>query len=490
MTTWSAVVDAAVVGAGRGGLPETAAVLAPLTTRGPDAGARLLDTAAAVSRARRAGYRPASAGDLAAPEPAEPDGRPPVSPPAARRLGQLLAGERGELVMEWLRLLAGTGRRPPDVLVPDLLSAGAYHADLRPALGLVLGPLAAWLASANAEWDWATSVGREPRPPAWSAWKVASHRDRREMLSRLRHIDPAAGRDLVESTWSGDSARDRAAFVAALAAGLSLADERLLELARSDRSGEVRLAAAGLLARLPGSALSRRATARAAAVVEVSHAITGRRLAASPPSEATPEMIADGIDPSPPRGTGRRAWLLRQVVAAAPVAWWPSHTGLSPPELIRLAGRSDWSTALERGWTDAAVRDRDAAWIGALLERPDGADRAVFQALRPADRDRWLREHPDSPLLGAVDLVPAPWSPGLSAAARRWIAGLAVTDPRQAPEARRLMRAAAIRLEPPAGPELDLTEVHPRLLDGWDEMLETLSIRAAMRRELAEEPTS
>jgi hypothetical protein len=489
MTTWSALVDAAIVGAGRAEPPEIDPMLAPLTTNVPDEGIRLLNSAAAVSRARRAGYRPADGNGRAAPEVADQDDRPPVSPAAARRLGELLAAERGALVSEWLRLLAGTGRRPPDVLVPDLLMAGSLHADLRRTLGPALGPLATWLARANPEWSWATGISQGAGRPDVSSWKTAAHGERLDMLRSLRSLDPTAGRDLVESTWSGDSARDRAAFVAELAAELTPDDEQLLEMARSDRSGEVRQGGARLLARLAGSAFSQRAAARAAAIVEVAHGPAGERLSVSPPAEAAPEMLADGIVPTPPRGTGERAWLLRQLVAAAPAAWWRDYAGMSPRRLLLLAARTDWRLTLEQGWADAAIRDRDAAWIGALLDRADGGDRALFQALHPVDRDQWLREHPDSPMLGALDLVPGPWSPELSAAARRWLAGLAVTDPRQAPEARRLMRAAAVRLEPPIPPDLDLSQVHPRLLESWDDMLETLSIRAAMRRELTEEPT-
>jgi hypothetical protein len=55
---------------------------------------------------------------------------------------------------------------------------------------------------------------------------------------------------------------------------------------------------------------------------------------------------------------------------------------------------------------------------------------------------------------------------------------------------RRLLRLAAARLDPPAMPELDPAEVHPQLANAWAAMMNTLSIRAAMRRELAEESTS
>ena len=286
------------------------------------------------------------------------------------------------------------------------------------------------------------------------------------------------------STWATDTARDRTAFVVTLGTGLGPDDEELLDRGLADKRGEVRVAAAGLLARLPGSRFSGRATGRAAAAVTVLRSMTGRKLVAIAPDEATPDLLADCIDPSPPRATGRRSWLLRQIVAAAPSAWWPGHTGLAPSELLALAAGTEWATALEFGWTDGAIRDADVAWLTALLDRR--ADRAVFQALPVADREDWLRRHPDSPLFAALDLVPAPWSAGLSEVVCARLTSLAAIDPRQSPETRRLLRVAALRLAPDAA-QLDPELVHSRLLDSWAEMLTTLSIRAAMYRELNQE---
>ena len=488
---WTALVDVAVVGAGRASVPPAPPLLAGLSDGAADETARLLSVAAAASRGRRAGYQPADARDAAAPEPAPADARPEVSGAATRRLSDLLAADRTELVLEWLRMLSRTGRRPPDALVPTLLTAAGISRDLRDSVTGLVGPLAGWLAAANPEWAWvaALSPGGQPDP---AAWPTSSHRERRALLESLRRADPAAGREVVLSTWDTDTARDRTAFIVALGTGLGPGDEELLDRGLADKRGEVRLAAAGLLARLPGSRFSSRATGRAAVAVTVlpstgQRSVTGRKVVAVAPDEATPEMLADCIEPSPPRATGRRSWLLRQIVAAAPAAWWPGHTGLAPSELLTLAAGTEWATALELGWTDGAIRDADPAWLTALLDRR--ADRAVFQALPAADREDWLRRHPDSLLFAALDLVPAPWSAGLSDVVRARLTSLATVDPRQSPDSRRLLRLAALRLAPDAGPQLDPAQVHPRLLDSWAEMLSTLSIRAAMRRELEEEPT-
>lgn len=497
MSFWTELVDAAVLGS-RAALPSPPPSLVGLAldggppaggpaAGGPAAGgAALLRLAAVASLARRACYSPAEA-DLNAPDAAPPDHRPGVSVAARLRLTDLLADEREELVTEWLRLLAGTGCRPPEALLPDLLWRAAGSHQIREALIPVLGPLAAWLAAANPGWDWAITAGQAGQPDL-DTWTTASHGARREMLDQVRRTDPGTGRDLVAATWQGDSPRDRTAFIVGLAIGLGADDEPLLDRALSDSRGEVRQAAACLLAKLPGSAFSMRAAARAAAAVQVRKA-----LVVTPPAEATKEMVADGIDTRPPKGTGLQAWLLRQVVATAPAAWWTEYAGLPPADLLAIAAPTPWAAVLEAGWTECATRDADAPWLTALLDQPgrqaDETAAALLKALPVAERDTWLDTHPDSPLFPAIELVPAPWSARLSAVTRDRIVDLAAPgrQERHPARVRRLLRVAAARLDPPAMPSP--AEMQPLLANAWAEMMDTLSIRAAMRRELAEEPT-
>jgi hypothetical protein len=494
MSYWPELVDAAVLGSGRAAPPAPkAGVLDGAAGPAPE----LLDLAALTSRARRAGYVAAAAADRQAPEPAPLDDRPLVTAAAARRLAELIETGELDLVIEWMRLLAASGRQPPAALLPELLTIATKSARARTAITPALGPLAAWLARANPAWHW---VSAHTAPPDVSTWTTETHAVRREMLARLRRADPEQARELVLSTWSGDSARDRAAFLAALTDGLRPDDEPLLNRALADRSTEVRRTAADLLARLPGSAFSRRAAARAAETVRVIPGPDWPHLVVTPPADATEEMRADGIDPSPPKGAGRQAWLLRQVVAAAPAASWPAE----PAALLARAASHEWATPLMTGWTDAAVRDRDRLWVEALLvlaapglARSDFTARntRLLAALSEADLASWLAANPDSPVFNAVELVPAPWPPDLSATVRGKIVSLADADQESDRPlgVSKLLRLAATRLEPPSLPELpELPDppglyASPVVASAWAYLMTTLSVRAAMRRELAEE---
>ena len=42
------------------------------------------------------------------------------------------------------------------------------------------------------------------------------------------------------------------------------------------------------------------------------------------PEELDPAWVADGLDPHPPKGVGRTAWVLQQVMALGPPEIWPT----------------------------------------------------------------------------------------------------------------------------------------------------------------------
>ncbi len=107
-----------------------------------------------------------------------------------------------------------------------------------------------------------------PAGAAQTVWQTGRKSTRSLLLRKLRETDPALALGLVASTWSEESAEERAAFLKMLAAGLSMADEPFLEDSLDDRSREVRRVAAGLLARLPGSRLVQRQLERAQACIK------------------------------------------------------------------------------------------------------------------------------------------------------------------------------------------------------------------------------
>jgi hypothetical protein len=157
-TEWSTLVTTAVLGAERHPLPSAVEGW----DRWPgdaDPAVALLDRAAAVVVARRAGAMAAAAPQWPLPE-APPDSRPPCSAECARRLGRLVGGEHDILLGEWLHLCDQAGMQLPAALLPALLLRGRRRPDLDQVVRRLAGPRASWLAQAVPE------LGVKPMPAA------------------------------------------------------------------------------------------------------------------------------------------------------------------------------------------------------------------------------------------------------------------------------------------------------------------------------------
>jgi hypothetical protein len=358
----------------------------------------LLDRAAALTAARRAGRLPGHA--LGPAEQALADPRPPVGPAATERLGRMLRGTRTALLPEWLRAAAERGKRPPDQLLPALLSLARSTPLIRPLLAD--NPRARWLAALNPDWSFPEfAAATDP-----ATWRLGSLAERRAYLAGLRATDPAAARELVSA--AGHTAAERAEFIAVLADRLSPDDEPLLERALDDRAADVRARAADLLTRLPASRYTTRMTER-------------RDVILNGPAIVPP-------DPEPRDAiTGSPRARVHEVAARAPL----------PPDPERLLSLDlgEWAGPLVTGWVRAAIIRRDPQWttelIGYLL---DSRDRETLYTLLDALPVPWPRDLTEEILRrGGTTAL-------LSLAANRGDPSLGAEAPDDAPELVRVLR--------------------------------------------------
>jgi hypothetical protein len=385
MANWKDLVTASLIGTERAVVPPADVPGLPaVEDDAADPAAVLLDRAALLTAARRAGRRPGRAEPLPA---CEPDPRPAVSPPAAARLARILGGERPDLLTEWLTAIAARGLRPPPQLLPALLDrarrAGSADSRLVAEAG---GPRARWLAGLNPDWEFAA----RPAPTGPDAWRFGDAGQRRHYLASLLSREPDAARELIAGSWDAAASADRVMFLSVLADGFGSADEPLLQAALNDRSEEVRSRAANLLARLPGSELGQRLAERALRCVRLDHAARGPRLLVTPPSAVHTQRD--------------RASLLLEVVAWTPLRAWTDTFGLTAAQIVVLPS-GDWAPVLFTGWSRAAIAQRDRDWTAALISRavtgrPPGTA-TEFEALRQLARRA-------DPLLGAPGTLPEP----------------------------------------------------------------------------------
>lgn len=170
---WSALVGAAVLGTDRRPTPPPRPGWDAWATA-TDPAVALLDRAAAVVVARRAGAcpEPAPAVDLPL---APADARPPCPPMCAARLSRLLAGEHDELLPEWFERCEAAGVQLPWASLPALLLRGRRHPRLDVVVRRLSAGRAAWLAEVVPELgvrpvpqavpDQAPPFARPPQPP-------------------------------------------------------------------------------------------------------------------------------------------------------------------------------------------------------------------------------------------------------------------------------------------------------------------------------------
>jgi hypothetical protein len=334
-----------------------------------DAETQLLDAAGVLTLYARAGARPQRG--KSTPLPVPPDERPVCTPRAAALLATVLDSGARDHLAEWLELAAARGNRPPAHQLPKLLDLAAARRELRLAVEGVIDRRGRWMRQFNPRWQ----TSAEPAEAPENAWQVGTKAQRAELLRTLRATAPARVRELVQSTWSVDAADERAEWVVQLAAGLSGDDEPFLESCLDDRSSKVREAAAKLLARLPQSRFVERMIERAAPLLTFTPATSGSTLkqtrgtkggfVVTLPESFDKSMQRDGLSEKPPPKLGPKQWLLLQIVACVPLAYWTRTTGATAAQLIE-ALPEDFTELLLSAWMRALAHGPEPLWIEPL----------------------------------------------------------------------------------------------------------------------------
>jgi len=432
---WDELVSTAIVGTTAQAAPITAVsdgLSAALAGLNPDdREAHLLAAAGLTAMWRLAGARPAR-DSRPVPDPCEPESAPTLGPRASHYLERMLAGQFQEVLPEFLEAMSSPTKVVPPELVPDLLEKARENAPLRRFLPKVTGRRGQWLAAKNPLWrDLAAA-------PDEAVWETGKSDERVALLSHLRATNPGRAIELLASTWKQESAKDRPIFLAQLSNGLGLEDEPFLEEALTDNRIEVRRAATGLLARLPGSRLSAEAREILFSSIELKTRLLGKsKLEISLTDDLPNRLKAARIDLESVPGSaafktlGQKAKLLYQIVAITPPAAWTDRFERAPERLVEAARESDWSVALMAGWTEALARHPQAEWTQSLIRlnlSPSTFEPALApvpeSAMKALPRDtaeeliaEALKFEPiigDHPALLLIAAFPGPWSERLS----------------------------------------------------------------------------
>lgn len=329
----------------------------------PDREGSLLSAAAVVALYRSAGTAP-PADTQALPEACADDEASRGSVESGRHLTLMLEGEFSEVLPEWFAAMKQAGKRVAEEHLPALLDYGREEVSLRGMIAGVLGRRGEWLATQNPDWSYAL------HKDARDVWETGSREERILLLEDLRKVDPTRARELVATTWTQESARDRVAFLEKFALSLNAGDEAFLDEALHDRSAEVRRVARPLLAALP-SQFSARVKDLANQLLSFKKPLIGKsHIEVSLPDDPIAWLKTNGVEiDTPPRtrAVGPKAWALKSLISLVPIAHWNELWQKTPLEIIRAADETDWRESFIAGFSVAAQRDRNADWIETLV---------------------------------------------------------------------------------------------------------------------------
>jgi hypothetical protein len=355
----------------------------------------LLEGAALLTAARRAGGQPVRG--VPAPTPAPDEPLTVVGGRLADQVDALLSGNEAVLLEHLLAGLRTRGLVLPVRHGVQLLDLARTRPWLRAAAAAVVGERGRWLAEQNPAWSWVTDLvvpqplSAPPGPDQIDgvdavddrAWREGEPSARLAWLHRILREAPDRGLTLAAEALHptrGEPAEMRAGIVALL----GVQAEPLLEAALDDRAATVRAAAGTRLAHLGCGGYAERMSDRARSWVTV----TPARLTVTIPNRLDAAARRDGLggrDPDTTSPAARGGWL-EEVVAAAPL-----HTWGPPPavdQLVALSRQASFGAPLRRGWVRRTVIEGHREWARRLLaELPEPVDE-VLAVADPADAER------------------------------------------------------------------------------------------------------
>jgi hypothetical protein len=347
-------------------------------------------------------------------------------------------------------------------------------------VSLVVGERGGWLAAQNPAWAWllrgATSRAAPPEVEQHE-WALLGTTERVSQLRRVRRVDPDAGRELLLSGWSGETAQDRRSLLEALAENLGPHDEDLLEAALDDRAASVRELATRLLDGLPGSRRAARMADRLRPLLSES-GLLRRHLDVRLPDDPDAAGRRDGLE-RPPPGRSARGWWLERIVAGAPFDVW----GASADTVVPRLAQEDAVAGLRRA---ASVR-RTPDWARALLDH-GGLDPQLLTVLPPEEQEARvvdaLGTMAPSSVPAVLDTLPAQWSPRLSGAV---VSRLAALKPEEIGPTLQVLLPRLVRgLHPDAVPALERWRARAQLRPRQHDLLGSLIQSRTLRQTISE----
>jgi len=356
-----------------------------------------LQCAAVVANYQRAGQQPAES-LVALVNPANKESRPVVDDIQSLRF-ILTDDSFRPLLNEWLSHVKVHGYRVAEVMIPTLLDVALSDESSREEILAVIGERGIWLAQQNPRWQ-RLFIANQTDKIDDSVWQEANIKERITYLKQCRQHDPSKARILLAEVWSKEAARDRRQLIETLAVNLQTADQDFLEKALMDKSKDVCSRAAGLLVKLPTSALQQCLQQRLAQwlVLQESTSRVGKlmnqkaRLTVNLPEQWDKSWQHDGINETAPKGKGQKAWWLEQMLERVDPQFWCEHWQLSVDDILSLIKKHEWRATLLQGWQRATLHFSNQDWASGLIRYDEQSDKIYWKILTTEAGEALLSE--------------------------------------------------------------------------------------------------
>ena len=394
MSAWQQLQVAALLGTQKNSpAPQWSAELSPLMTQLHEN--TLLSQLAAMNVYQRAAI---STTTISLPTASAPESLQAANTAQQKWLSYLLSYDGQDYLLEWLQLAAGKKIAFPAAQLPDLLDIGSKNKKFRLAIAEVAGQRGTWLAERNTDWQWLQGGQISLESEHLNEyWRTASAGSRELVFERLRLHYPAQARAFLQQVWREEAATTRKVLLEKFSPNLSTDDHDFLESCLDDRSRVVKEQTVELLASLQGSLLQQRLQQTLSQHLSLKKGLILKSLQIEAIEQVTDTLERDGLNPKAAdikNGLGEKAQWLRDVIAGVSLEWLSAHYEMQAEAFVTAALKTDWAEAILTGLSSAAIRQKHAAWLKALLD-VDSKKLSLprfrlFDALSIPDKESWL----------------------------------------------------------------------------------------------------
>jgi len=326
--------------------------------------------------------------------PCPPEEKKYCTAAAAQILNDILSEESLPLLKLWLEKCNSKHLIVQPDTIPALLELASNHKSFQTLVASCCGRRGEWLSTFNEGWKFSMTQSIE------EIWQTGTHEQRKNVLIELRKTDPKKGRDYLMQTWAQEDANSKTEFLELFAEGISKDDIAFVESLATEKSKKVKETALKLLKQIPESTIIHQYQE----IIRQTVSITKKKAMLGLSNKSVlefklPEQIPDfifnsGIEKlagiTAQKDISDNDFILYQLVGFIPPAFWESHLGASPIEIIELFRSTSQGEKLIPAIGMATGRFKSADWARLFASDPTKFYLDIVSLLPKQEREEYL----------------------------------------------------------------------------------------------------